>query len=377
MFRSIAFFLFALIFTLPAYAEGFDTLAKQAIVLDVNSGQVLYEKDADTKMPTASMSKVMTAYVISDALAKGEIQKDTMMPVSEKAWKIQGSKMFVELGNRIPVWDLLHGVVIQSGNDACIVLAEGLSGSEEAFVQRMNVVAKEIGMENSHFNNASGWPDPDHYSTPRDLSTLAYAYMTKFPEEYALNKIIDYTYHGIKQGNRNPLLYVPGLGADGVKTGHTEEAGYGLIGSAEQNGRRVIIVLSGMKSMDERAKESERVMRWAFTEFTGTTFFKTGDVVTEADVWQGKAAKVPLTVKEDVGFLMQRSSVPGLVVKAKFSAPIAAPIKAGQEVGELEITAPGAPVKSVPLVAAADVEDLNPIQRLVFTIKYLINGHAE
>lgn len=377
MFRSLAFFLFALIFTLPAFAEGFETVAKQAIVLDVNSGQVLYEKDADTKMPTASMSKVMTAYVISEALAKGEIQKDTMMPVSEKAWRIQGSKMFVELNNRIPVWELLHGVVIQSGNDACIVLAEGLSGSEEAFVQRMNVVAKEIGMENSHFNNASGWPDPDHYSTPRDLSTLAYSYMTKFPEEYALNKIIDYTYHGIKQGNRNPLLYVPGLGADGVKTGHTEEAGYGLIGSAEQNGRRVIIVLSGMSSMDERAKESERVMRWAFTEFTGATFFKKGDIVTEADVWQGKAGKVPLTVKEDVGFLMQRSSVPGLVVKAKFNAPIAAPITAGQEVGELEISAPGAPIKTVPLVAAADVEDLNPIQRLVFTIKYLINGHAE
>ncbi|HRJ12761.1 MAG TPA: D-alanyl-D-alanine carboxypeptidase family protein, partial [Alphaproteobacteria bacterium] len=266
---------------------------------------------------------------------------------------------------------------IQSGNDACIVLAEGVAGSEEAFAQRMNVAAKELGMENSNFTNASGWPDPNHYSTPRDLATLALAYMKKFPEEYALNKVIDYTYHGIKQGNRNPLLYVPGLGGDGVKTGHTEEAGYGLIGSAEQNGRRVIMVLSGMTSMDERAKEAERVMRWAFTEFTGATFFKAGDVVTEADVWQGKAPKIALTVKEDVGFLMQRSAVAKLVVKAKFNAPIAAPIKAGDELGELEITAPGAPIKTVPLVAAADVEGLNPMQRLGFTIKYLLNGHGE
>lgn len=377
MRRLLPLFILSLvIFTAPARAE-FETLAKQAVVIDVNSGQVLYEKDPDTRMPTASMSKVMTAYVVSEALAKGEIQKNTMMPVSEKAWRIQGSKMFVELGNHIPVWDLLQGVVIQSGNDACIVLAEGLAGSEEAFVQRMNVAAKGLGMENTNFMNASGWPDPEHYSTPRDLATLALAYMTKFPEEYALNKVIDFTYHGIKQGNRNPLLYVPGLGGDGVKTGHTEEAGYGLIGSAEQNGRRVIIVLSGMKSMDERAKESERVMRWAFTEFTGATFFKAGDVVTEADVWQGKSPKVALTVKEDVGFLMQRSAVSGLVVKAKFNAPIAAPIKAGDELGELEITAPGAPIKSVPLVAAADVEGLNPIQRLMFTIRYLINGHSE
>lgn len=377
MRRLLPFLILSFVFfAAPARAE-FETLAKQAYVIDVNSGQVLYEKDPDTRMPTASMSKVMTAYVVSEALSKGEIQKDTMMPVSEKAWRIQGSKMFVELGNRISVWELLQGVVIQSGNDACIVLAEGVAGSEEAFAQRMNVAAKALGMENSNFMNASGWPDPNHYSTPRDLATLALAYMKKFPEEYALNKVIDYTYHGIKQGNRNPLLYVPGLGGDGVKTGHTEEAGYGLIGSAQQNGRRVIMVLSGMTSMDERAKESERVMRWAFTEFTGATFFKAGDVVTEANVWQGKAPKVALTVKEDVGFLMQRSSVAGLVVKAKFNAPIAAPVKAGDEVGELEIAAPGAPIKTVPLVAVADVEGLNPIQRLMFTVKYLINGHGE
>jgi D-alanyl-D-alanine carboxypeptidase (penicillin-binding protein 5/6) len=358
-------------------AEGFETLAKQAVVIDVNTGQILFEKDPDTRMPTASMSKVMTAYVASQALADGQIKKETLMPVSERAWRMQGSKMFVELGNSIPVWDLLHGVVIQSGNDACVVLAEGIAGSEEAFAQRMNQTAAKLGMTNSNFMNATGWPDPNHYSTPRDLATLALSYMTKFPEEYSLNKIIDYTYHGIKQGNRNPLLYVDGLGADGVKTGHTEEAGYGLIGSAEQNGRRVIMVLSGMNSMDERAKESERVMRWAFTEFTGPMLFKKGEVVANADVWQGNAAQVPLTVTEDVAYLMQRSVAAKLSVKARFKSPIAAPIVAGQELGELEISAPGAPIKMVPLVAANDVDGLNPIDRLVFTVKYLLNGRAE
>ena len=375
--RLYLFFAIAIFITPTMAADDFQTVAKQAIVLDVNSGQILYEKDADTRMPTASMSKVMTAYVVSEALAKGEITKETQYAVSEKAWRMGGSKMFVELGAAIPVWDLIQGVVIQSGNDACVVLAEGLAGSEEAFVQRMNETAKKIGLENSSFNNATGWPDPNHYSTPRDLATLAISYMKNFPEEYALNSIQDFTYHGIKQGNRNPLLYVAGLGADGVKTGHTEEAGYGLIGSAKQGDRRVVLVLSGMASMAERATESERVMRWAFDAFTGPTLFKAGETVTTAKVWQGQAPTVPLVAAEDVAYLMQRSAVRGMVVKAKFNSPIAAPIKAGQELGELEITAPGAAVKTVPLVAGADVAGLGPISRMGWTLRYLLNGGQE
>ena len=380
MLRKSCLFLVALLaFATTTRAEDFQTVARQAIVVDANTGQVIFEKDADKRMPTASMSKVMTAYVVADALAKGEIKKDTQMLVSKNAWRpgADDSKMFVELGNRIPVWDLLQGVIVQSGNDACVVLAEGISGSESAFAERMNMMAQKLGMKDSHFTNATGLPDPNHYSTPRDLAKLALAYMHDFPEVAALDHQMDYTYHGIKQGNRNPLLYVPGLGADGVKTGHTEEAGYGLIGSAVQNGRRVIIVLSGMSSMKERTQESERVMRWAFDAFTSPLLFKEGDKVADADVWQGKDSKVALTVKDDAAYLMPRNAAPKMEVKAKFTAPIAAPVKAGTEVGTLEISAPGVPTKTVPLVTAGDVAPLGPFERLNFTIKYLLNGRAE
>jgi len=358
----------------------FETAARQAVVIDVNTGTVLYEKDADKRMPTASMSKVMTAYVVADALKKNEIQKTTIMTVSKKAWmsgeSAGGSTMFLEPGTQISAWDLMQGMIIQSGNDAAVALAEGISGSEDAFAQRMNITAQKLGMTNSHFDNANGLPDPNHYSTPRDLATLAIAYMHDFPEEAALDRVMSYTFHGIKQGNRNPLLYVSGLGADGVKTGHTDEAGYGLIGSAVQNGRHVMIVLSGMKSMAERASESECVMRWAFDAFTGPTLFKAGEKVTDADVWQGQSPKVDLTVKDDVAYLMPRNAAPKLVVKAKFNTPIAAPVKAGQELGILEISAPGVTTKTVPLVAAADVPELNPFARLGYTIQYLLKGHG-
>lgn len=377
---SVVLFVFAVVFGVSAaHAVDFTTTARQAIVVDANTGTVLFEKDADKRMPTASMSKVMTAYVVGDALKKAEIQKDTQFLVSKNAWRpaSEDSKMFVELGARIPVWDLAQGMIVQSGNDACVVLAEGISGSEAAFVERMNIAAQKLGMTNSHFANATGLPDPNHYSTPRDLATLAVAYMRDFPELSALDKQMDYTYHGIKQGNRNPLLYVPGLGADGVKTGHTEEAGYGLIGSAVQNGRRVIIVLSGMDSMAERASESERVMRWAFDAFTGPTLFKAGEKVTDAAVWQGMEPTVPLVVKDDVAYLMPRASAPKILVTAKFNAPVAAPVKVGQPMGTLEISAPGVPTKTVPLVAGTAVDGLNPLARLSFTIKYLLTGHGE
>jgi len=383
--RLLSFLLIAVTVIVPSFVHAqavsvqFNTTARQAIVIDANTGTTLFEKDADRRMPTASMSKVMTAYVVADALKKGEIQKTTLLQVSKNAWRpaSDNSLMFVELGNRIPVWDLVQGMIVQSGNDACVVLAEGISGSEAAFVERMNVSAQKLGMTGSHFANVTGLPDPNHYSTPRDLAKLAIAYMHDFPDVAVLDKQMDFTYHGIKQGNRNPLLYVPGLGADGVKTGHTEEAGYGLIGSAIQNGRRVIIVLSGMSSMNERAHESERVMRWAFDAFTGPTLFKAGEKVVDVDVWQGQAPKVTLTVKEDTSFLMPRAAAPKMVVKAKFNAPIAAPVKVGQELGTLEISAPGVQTKTIPLVAANAVEGLNPFERLGYTFKYLLKGHGD
>src|SRR5690349_1857270 len=231
-----------------AERPNFDTAARNAIVIDYQTGAVLLEKNADQRIPTASMSKIMTAYVIYAYLRDGKAKTDDILPVSEKAWRTGGSKMFVPYPGQVKVDDLLQGMIIQSGNDACIVLAEGLAGSEAAFVEKMNETAQKIGLKDSHFANADGLPAPDHYSTVRDLAKLAVHYIKDFPEYYKYEAVKDFTYNGIKQGNRNPLLYKD-MGADGIKTGHTEEAGYGIVGSEVRNGRRVIYVLVGMLSM--------------------------------------------------------------------------------------------------------------------------------
>ena len=288
----------AMLVAVPA-ARAFETPAKAAIIIDLRTGSVLFEKNADERMPPSSMSKIMTAYVVFQALKKGDLRLDDQLVVSERAWRIQGSKMFVPLGERVKVEDLLRGMIIQSGNDACIVLAEGLAGSEEAFAERMNVVARDLGLTGSNFRNASGWPDPQHYTTARDLMTLARRLILDYPELYKFYAEKDFTYGKdekgvpIKQGNRNPLLY-KNTGADGIKTGHTEEAGYGLTASAVREGRRVITVMNGWASMRIRAEESERLMDWAFREFGTYTVFKAGQPVDKAEVWLGQQQTVPL-----------------------------------------------------------------------------------
>ncbi|HYH18896.1 MAG TPA: D-alanyl-D-alanine carboxypeptidase family protein, partial [Azospirillum sp.] len=246
---------------LPARAATIETIAKQAILLDMTSSTVLFEKNADQRMPPSSMSKVMTMYMVFEALKSGRLSLEHTLPVSERAWRMQGSKMFVELHNMIKIDDLIKGVIVQSGNDACIVLAEGLAGSEPAFAEQMNKKAKEIGLTATNLTNATGWPDPNHYVTARDLAILAERLIKDFPEYYHYYSIRDFQYHGIKQGNRNPLLY-RGIGADGLKTGHTDAAGYGLTGSAEREGRRLILVVNGLPSMQARADESARLIEW-------------------------------------------------------------------------------------------------------------------
>src|SRR5215471_21489758 len=223
---------------------GMETQAKHAFIIEVETGTVLLDKSAGERMPPASMSKIMTAYIVFDMLKQGRAKLEDELPVSERAWRLQGSKMFVPIAGRITIDDLLKGVIIQSGNDACLVLAEGLAGSEEAFVELMNQKAKEIGLQDSHFANVSGLPDPDHYMTARDLATLSMRTMKDFPEYYHYYGQMDYEFNNIKQGNRNPLLY-KGVGADGLKTGHTEEAGYSLTASVKREDRRIIVVLGG------------------------------------------------------------------------------------------------------------------------------------
>src|SRR5689334_3821442 len=284
-----------------------DTQARAALVMDVGTGAVLLDKNADERIPPASMSKLMTAYVVFNYLKEGRAKLDDELPVSEKAWRTGGSKMFVPLGDRVKISDLIHGMIIQSGNDACVVLAEGLAGSDTAFVEEMNREAQKIGLTNSHFANVDGLPSPDHWMTARDLATVAVRTIKDFPQFYEIYGEKEFTFHNITQGNRNPLLYKD-IGADGLKTGHTEEAGYSLVGSAKRGDRRVLVVLSGLPSSKARAQESERLIEWAFREYNTVHLFTAGATVDEAQVWLGEQPKVPLTVAKDLAVTVPRKS---------------------------------------------------------------------
>lgn len=368
----------------PAGAEaapgaGPDTKARQAYIVDFQTGTVLLDKNADERMPPSSMSKVMTAYLVFKALKEGRLKLTDDLPVSEKAWRIQGSKMFVDLNSQVKVGDLLQGMIVQSGNDACIVLAEGLAGSEEEFAERMNAEAKRLGLNGSHFRNASGWPDPDHYVTAHDLAVLARHLITDFPEYYHYYSQLTYTYgqdqqgKPITQGNRNPLLY-KSLGADGLKTGHTDAAGYGLMASAIRDGRRVIMVLNGLPSIKARAEEAERLIEWAFREYANYTLFHPGDKIEVADVWLGDQAVVPLTAANDLIVTLPRRARPQLKVRVVYDAPIPAPIAKGQRIGSLVVEAPGREPAELPLVAGADVPRLGFAGRIPAAASYLIFG---
>jgi serine-type D-Ala-D-Ala carboxypeptidase (penicillin-binding protein 5/6) len=353
---------------------GIETQAKHAFIIEADTGTVLLDKGADERMPPASMSKIMTAYVVFDMLKQGRAKLDDELPVSERAWRLQGSKMFVPLGGRISIDDLLKGVIIQSGNDACLVLAEGLAGSEEAFVEIMNQKAKEIGLKDSHFANVSGLPDPDHYMTARDLATLAMRTIKDFPEYYHYYGETEYGFNSINQGNRNPLLY-KGMGADGLKTGHTEEAGYSLTASVKRNDRRIILVIGGLPTMKARAQESERLVEWAFREFNDYRLFAVGDKVDDGEVWLGSVPKVPLTVSQDLVVTLSRKARKDMKVTAEYDPPIAAPITKGQTVGKVIVTAPDVPQTEVPLVAAADVGRMDPLGRIATMAGYLVWGN--
>jgi D-alanyl-D-alanine carboxypeptidase (penicillin-binding protein 5/6) len=352
---------------------GMETQATHAFVIETDTGTVLLDKAADERMPPASMSKIMTAYVVFDMLKQGRAKLDDELPVSERAWRLQGSKMFVPIGGRIKIDDLLKGVIIQSGNDACLVLAEGLAGSEEAFVELMNQKAKEIGLKDSHFANVDGLPSPDHWMTARDLATLSIRTIQDFPDYYHYYSEMGYEFNNIKQGNRNPLLY-KGVGADGLKTGHTEEAGYSLTASVKREDRRIILVLGGLPTMKARAQESERLIEWAFREFNDYKLFAAGDKVDDAEVWLGSDPKVPLTVPNDLVVTLPRKSRKDMKVTVDYDRPIPAPVKKGQAVGKLVVTAPDVPPTEVALVGGADVGRMDPLGRVATLAGYLVWG---
>jgi D-alanyl-D-alanine carboxypeptidase (penicillin-binding protein 5/6) len=350
-----------------------DTLARHALIVDFETGATLLEKEAEVSMPPASMSKLMTAYVVFEKLREGRLTMATELPVSERAWRMGGSKMFVEVGQTVRVDDLLRGVIVQSGNDACIVLAEAISGSEEAFAEMMTVRARAIGMTQTTLRNSTGWPDPQHRMSCRDLAILSARIIHDFPEYYRLYSEKSFRFANITQENRNPLLY-RNVGADGLKTGHTEESGYGLAASAIQGGRRVIMVVNGLPSMRVRGEESERLIGWAFREFENVRLFGAAETVEEAPVHLGERATVPLVAGRDLVMTVPRAWRRHAQIAVRYAAPVKAPVMRGAEIGKLEVSGQGVPAMSVPLYAGADVPLLGFVPRIGAGLRHLVFG---
>jgi D-alanyl-D-alanine carboxypeptidase (penicillin-binding protein 5/6) len=350
-----------------------DVQARQALIVDFATGATLLEKNADERMPPSSMSKLMTMYVVFEQLKSGRMQLDQTLPVSERAWRMGGSKMFVELGSQISVEDLIRGVIVQSGNDACVVLAEAISGSEQQFAELLNETGRRIGLTNSTFRNATGWPDPEHRMTARDLATLARRIVTDFPEYFPYYNERSFRFNNISQDNRNPLLSRV-AGADGLKTGHTDEAGYGLTGTALRGDRRVILVVNGLPSMRARAEESERLMEWAFREFEAVVLFRAQDTIEEVPVYLGERARVPMVGGRDLVLTLPRQWRQRLQVRLRYDAPLTAPVARGQQIGEMVVGGQGVPELRVPLMAGADVERLGIVSRIPAVVSRWVFG---
>ena len=358
-------------------AAEIDSSAEFAFVTDFGSGKVLMEKQPDALMKPASMAKIMTVYIAFERIADGSLSLDDTFLISEKAWRKGGSKTFVEVGKEVSVRDLLYGVVVQSGNDAAIAIAEGISGTEEGFAEEMNYVARKLGMENTVFRNSTGWPHLEQHTTARDLNILATALIRefpadKYPELYPMFAEKDFTYNGIKQGNRNPLVYGT-QGADGLKTGHTTESGYGLVGSAHRDGQRVVMVLNGMKSMKQRSSESRRLIDLMFREFKLYRFYEKGQPVDRAKVWLGTKNKIDLVLEEPLHLVMARSDRRKMKVSVNWNDPVPAPITAGQAIGTLVLELPSGKT-TYPLLAAENVDGLGMFERVGEALKYLIFG---
>lgn len=355
-------------------ALAIETAAKQAIVVDDSTGTVLFEKNADEKMHPSSMTKLMTVYLVFERLKEGSLKLSDMLTVSEKAWRTQGSKTFVDIGGQLSVEHLLQGIIVQSGNDACVVVAEGLAGSEEAFAQKMNDKAKQLGMTNTNFLNASGMPEEQHLTSARDLATLSHHIIHDFPEYYHYFAQKEFVHNGIKQGNRNLLLYKNSM-IDGLKTGHTEDAGYGIaISGKDASGRRIIVVINGTKDAKERAEEAERLFAFALRDFESITLVKKGDVLDQANVWFGTAPSVALVAEKDVLVTIPRTNRSKLKFVLSYKSPVPAPVKAGDHIADLRIESPDSPPAIVPLVAGTSVEKLGAFARIIPTLNYLLSG---
>ncbi|MQX36978.1 D-alanyl-D-alanine carboxypeptidase family protein [Roseospira navarrensis] len=363
-----------------ARAAGIETTAREALLVDIDTGTVLLEKNATTPMPPSSMSKLMTVFMVFEQLKAGRLSLDDTFTVSKNAWEkggaaSGGSTMFLDPNSSVTLENLLRGIIVQSGNDACIVVAEHLAGTEQAFADAMNRRAPEIGLADSTFRNSTGLPHPEHLMTARDLATLAERIIRDFPEYYPFYSEKEFTYNGITQHNRNPLLY-KNIGADGLKTGHTSVAGYGLTASAKQNGRRLILVLNGLESTRARTEESERLMSWGFRTFENVAMFKPGETVTDAEVWLGQTETVPLVLPDGLTVTLPRNARRTMTVTVRYDGPIPAPIARGDEVATLSIEAPDMQPLTFPLQAGTDVERMGMVNRMFAALQHIVLGLA-
>lgn len=357
-------------------AAAFETAGKQIILYDMSTDTVLLEKNADMPMAPSSMSKIMTIYKVFEKLKDGDLSLNDKFKVSEKAWRKGGSKMFVKLNSRVKVEDLIRGVIVQSGNDATIVIAEGLSGTEGFFADELNKTAKDLGMLNSNFTNASGWPDSNHQTTARDLTKLAIATIQDFPEFYHYYEEKTFRFNNIRQNNRNPALYND-LGADGLKTGYTKAGGYGVTVSAVRGDRRLVLVINGLKSKKSRTNETERVLDWGFRNFRNYELFDAGETVAVGAVWMGNEVKIPLITEQKIVMTLSRKQRRNMKVKVLLNTPIPAPISKGVRLGSLKIDIPGLKPVIHPIVSAGSVAKLSVLSRLKVSVKYLLWGELE
>lgn len=384
MFLRFAAPILLILIAASTTAQTFDTRARAAYVIDQSTGTVLLDKNADAPLPPASMSKLMTLYMAFEAIADGRLDINETLPVSSHAMSFGGSTMFLDTTDRIRVEDLLRGIIVLSGNDACVVIAEALSrdGTEAGFARMMTERARALGMTNSTFANSSGWPAAGHRMSMRDLGILAERLIADYPTYYPLFSETEFQFDGRapqNTRNRNPLLGL-GIGADGLKTGHTQEAGYGLVGSAKQGDRRVIFVITGLDSTQARAEESERIVNWAFRQFAQRNIARGGARIAQAEVWMGEAPVVGLALQEDLSMLVPTTGGQGIEAEVVYNGPIEAPITAGDQIAELVIRLADLPETRLPLVADTDVARggfSSQLQRAANVLVSRINRQAD
>ena len=370
----LIFFFVSCLFNLKAFS--LDTIAKQAILYDYETKTIIFEKNSEELMSPSSMSKIMTIYYVFKKIKDGDLKLTDKFKVSKKAWKKGGSKMFVNVNTMVSVEDLIRGIIVQSGNDACIAIAEGISGSEALFAEELNLLAKEIGMINSSFTNSTGWPDPDHLTTIQDLLILTVRTIEDFPELYYYYAEKEFTYSGIRQLNRNPLLFNE-INADGLKTGHTSLGGYGLVASVLKNNRRLILILNGLKRNKDRSDESERLIKVGFNQYKAINLYKKNQTITNLQVWGGTKKNVDVYSKQSVNLTVPSRIKKDLVFTIKHYKPLLAPIEKDQKVADLLVKNENAEIiKKFELFSKNEIKKMSFFSKVYNNLKFLLLGDS-